>query len=93
MFRYHFLAILHSFSYNIRYTEIITGKEEIGKMSVRAKTTKCSGLIRRLTGRTLRIPVIRAGFPYHKSPQQYHLIWLFILLPFSEEDTINELCE
>jgi len=62
-------------------------------MSVRTKKTKCSVLIRRLTGSPLRIPVIRAGFPYHKSPQQYHLIWLFILLPFSEEDTLNELCE
>ncbi len=62
-------------------------------MSIRTEKTKCSGLIRRLTGSALRIPVIRAGFPYHKSPRQYHLIWLFILLPFSEEDTINELCE
>ncbi|MCP4149388.1 MAG: transposase, partial [bacterium] len=62
-------------------------------MSVRAEKAKCSGLIRRLTGRTLRILVIRAGFPYHKSPRQYHLIWLFILLPFSEEDTLNELSE
>ncbi|QTA93723.1 transposase [Desulfonema magnum] len=60
-------------------------------MGRRAKKTKCSGLIRRLTGRTLRFLVIGAGFPYHKSPHLYQRIWVFILLPFLEEDTLNEL--
>lgn len=62
-------------------------------MSRRAKKTKCSGLIRRLTGRSLRCLVIEAGFAYNRSPHLYQWIWVFILLPFLEEDTLNELSE
>jgi len=40
-------------------------------MSRRAKKTKCSGLIRWLTGRSLRFLVIEAGFAYHISPHLY----------------------
>jgi hypothetical protein len=60
-------------------------------MNRRTKKAKCSGLIRRLTGRSLRFPVIGAGFPYHKSPHLYQRIRVFILLPFLEEDTLNGL--
>lgn len=60
-------------------------------MSKRTKKAKCSGLIRRLTGRTLRFLVIGAGFPYHNSPHLYQWIWVFILIPFLEEDTLNDL--
>lgn len=62
-------------------------------MSKREKKTKCSRLVRRLTGRSLRHLVIGAGFPYHKSPHLYQWVWVFILLPFLEEDTLNELSE
>ena len=62
-------------------------------MGKRTKKTKCSGLIRRLSGRSLRFLVIGAGFPYHRSPHLYQWIWVFILLPFLEEDTLNELSE
>lgn len=60
-------------------------------MSKRDKKKKSSDMIRRLTGRALRLLVIGAGFPYHKSPHLYQWIWVFILLPFLEEDTLNEL--
>lgn len=62
-------------------------------MSKRAKKSKCSGLVRRLTGRSLRHLVIGAGFPYHSFPHLWQWLWVFILLPFLEEDTLNELSE
>jgi len=54
---------------------------------------KCSRLFSRLTGKTLRILVIRAGFPYHKAPHLYPWLVVFILLPFLEEDSLHELIE
>ncbi len=62
-------------------------------MKKRETKKKCSGLIRRLTGKRLRTLVILAGFPYHKNPHLYQWLWVFILLPFLEEDTLNELAE
>jgi len=50
-------------------------------------------LCQRLLGTTLRILVIRAGFPYHKAPSLYRWLWVFVLLPFLEEATLNELAE
>jgi len=41
----------------------------------------------------LRNQVILAGFPYHENPHLYQWLWVFILLPFLEEDTLNELAE
>jgi hypothetical protein len=37
--------------------------------------------------------VIQAGFAYHKSPRLYQWLWVFILIPFLEEDSLNELSE
>ena len=56
---------------------------------------KISGcrLCQRVFGTTLRILVIRAGFPYHKAPHLYRWLWVFVLLPFWEEATLNELAE
>ncbi len=50
-------------------------------------------LCQRVLGTTLRILVIRAGFPYHKAPSLYRWLWVFVLLPFLEEATLNELAE
>jgi hypothetical protein len=44
-------------------------------------------------GKKLRVLVIQAGFAYHKSPHLYQWLWVFILLPFLEEDSLNELSE
>ena len=56
------------------------------------KLKKVSGdLFRRLTGQPLRSLLIRAGFPYHKSPQVFQWLWVFILVPFLEEDSLNDL--
>ena len=56
------------------------------------KLKKGSGdLFRRLTGQSLRKLLIRAGFPYHKSPHAFQWLWVFILVPFLEEDSLNEL--
>jgi hypothetical protein len=56
---------------------------------------KISGcrLYQRLIGTTLRTLVIRAGFRYHKAPHLYRWLWVFVLLPFLEEATLNELAE
>jgi len=62
-------------------------------MSARETKRLCSGLFRRLVGKNLRTLVVSAGFPYHKSPHLYQWLWVFILLPFLEEDTLNELRE
>jgi hypothetical protein len=58
-------------------------------------TTKqhCSRLCHRVTGKTIRILSIRAGFPYHKAPHLYQWLWVFILLPFLEEASLNDLIE
>ena len=56
------------------------------------KLKKGSGdLFRRLTGQSLRKLLIRAGFPYHKSPHAFQWLWVFILVPFLEEDSLNDL--
>jgi hypothetical protein len=55
--------------------------------------TSCSRLCKRLTGETFRILVIRAGFPYHKAPSLYQWLWVLILLPFLDEDSLNDLSE
>jgi hypothetical protein len=49
--------------------------------------------MRRLTGGSLRILVISAGFPYHKDPHLYQWLWVYIMLPFLPEDSLNELVE
>ena len=60
----------------------------------RRKLKKGSGdLFRRLTGQPLRPLLIRAGFPYHKSPHAFQWLWVFILLPFLEEDSLNDLSQ
>jgi hypothetical protein len=50
-------------------------------------------LCKHLTWEKLRIPVIRAGFPYHKDPLLYHWLWVFTMLPFLDEDSLNDLSE
>ena len=56
------------------------------------KLKKVSGdLFRRLMGQPLRNVLIRAGFPYHKSPHAFQWLWVFMLIPFLEEDSLNEL--
>lgn len=55
---------------------------------------KVSGdLFRRLTGQSLRTLLIRVGFPYHKSPHDFQWLWVYILLPFLEEASLNELSD
>ena len=55
---------------------------------------KVSGdLFRRLTGQSLRTLLIRAGFPYHKSPYDFQWLWVYILLPFLEEESLNDLSD
>ena len=51
-----------------------------------------SDLFRHLTGQPLRILVIRAGFPYHKSPHLFQWLWVFILVPLLKEDSLHDLC-
>jgi len=41
----------------------------------------------------LRTLIIQAGFPYYKSPHLYQWLWVFILLPFLSEETLNELSD
>jgi hypothetical protein len=56
------------------------------------KLKKGSGdLFRRLTGQSLRKLLIRAGFPYHKSPHAFQWLWVFILVPFLKEESLNDL--
>lgn len=50
-------------------------------------------MFRRLIHSDLRKLIIRAGFPYHEDPHLYQWLWVFILLPFLPEDTLNELCD
>ena len=52
---------------------------------------KVCQFINRLTGVSLRKLVISAGFPYHKDPLSYELIWIFIMLPFMEEESLADL--
>ena len=52
-----------------------------------------NSFIKRLINKDLRIFIIQAGFPYHKSPHLYQWLWVFILLPFLPEDTLNELSD
>ena len=58
------------------------------------KLKKVSGdLFRRLTGQSLRTLLIRAGFPYHKSPHAFQWLWVFILVPFLEEESLHDLSQ
>ena len=50
-----------------------------------------SDLFRHLTGQPLRILVTRAGFPYHKSPHLFQWLWVFILVPLLQEDSLHDL--
>lgn len=47
--------------------------------------------IKNLTGSSLKNLVISAGFPYHKNPLLYERLWVFIMLPFMEEESLAEL--
>jgi len=62
-------------------------------MKKRELKKNSSSFIKRLLNKDLRIFVIQAGFPYHKSPHLYQWLWVFILLPFLPEDTLNELSD
>ena len=52
---------------------------------------KVCQFINRLTGVSLIKLVISAGFPYHKDPLSYEWIWVFIMLPFMEEESLADL--
>lgn len=52
---------------------------------------KVCQFINRLTGVSLIKLVISAGFPYHKDPLSYERIWVFIMLPFMEEESLADL--
>lgn len=52
---------------------------------------KVCQFINRLTGASLKNLVISAGFPYHKDPLSYQRIWVFIMLPFMEEESLADL--
>jgi len=62
-------------------------------MKKRELKKKSNIFIKQLLNKDLRIFIIRAGFPYHKSPHLYQWLWVFILLPFLPEDTLNELAD
>jgi hypothetical protein len=62
-------------------------------MKKRELKKNTNSFIRRLLNKDLRIFIIRAGFPYHESPHLYQWLWVFILLPFLPEDTLNELSD
>jgi len=49
--------------------------------------------IQQLLNKDLTILIIQAGAPIHKSPHLYQWLWVFILLPFLPEDTLNELSD
>jgi hypothetical protein len=61
------------------------------EMKKRELKKKGNAFIRQLLNKDLRTLIIQAGFPYHKSPHLYQWLWVFILLPFLPEDTLNEL--
>lgn len=52
---------------------------------------KVCQFINRITGASLRKLAISAGFPYHKDPLSYKWIWVFIMLPFMEEESLADL--
>lgn len=62
-------------------------------MKKRELKKKGNALIRQLLNKDLRTLIIQAGFPYHKSKHLYQWLWVFILLPFHKEDTLNELSD
>ncbi|MCP4650326.1 MAG: transposase, partial [PVC group bacterium] len=61
--------------------------------SNKSRQKKCSSFFNKLTGKILKKLLIRAGFPYYKAPRLYQWLPVFLLLPFLEEDTLNELSE
>jgi hypothetical protein len=72
---------------------LISGGKTMEKKSSREVKLVSAKLFQQLTGKRLRILVIQAGFAYHKSPHLFQWLWVFILLPFLEEDSLNELSE
>ncbi|MCP4055342.1 MAG: hypothetical protein GY739_20335 [Mesoflavibacter sp.] len=62
-------------------------------MKKRELKKKSNSFIRKLLNKDLRILIIKAGFPYHKSPHLYQWLWVFILLPFLSEETLNDLSD
>jgi len=62
-------------------------------MKKRELKKKGNSLIQQLFQKDLRTLIIQAGFPYHKSPHLYQWLWVFILLPFLPEDTLNDLSD
>jgi len=62
-------------------------------MKKRELKKKSNSFIRKLLNKDLKILIIKAGFPYHKSPHLYQWLWVFILLPFLSEETLNDLSE
>lgn len=63
------------------------------KMKKRELKKKSNAFMRRLLDKDCRQLIIRAGFPYHKSPHLYQWLWVFILLPFLPEDTPHSLSD
>ena len=62
----------------------------IGKRDIKNNSTF---IIKSLLNKDLRTLVIQAGFPYYHSPNLYQWLWVFILLPFLPEYTLNDLSE
>jgi hypothetical protein len=50
-----------------------------------------TSFIQWLLNQDYRSLIIQAGFPYYKSPHLYQWLWVFILLLFLPEDTLNDL--
>jgi len=63
------------------------------QMKKRELKKTSNSFIQKILNKDLRILIIQAGFPYHKSPHLYQWLWVFILLPFLHEDTLNDLSE
>ena len=62
-------------------------------MKKRELKKKSNSFRRKLLNKDLRILILKAGFPYHKSPHLYQWLWVFILLPFLSEETLNDLSD
>lgn len=62
-------------------------------MKKRELKKNSNSFVQRVLNRDLRTLIIQAGFPYHKSPHLYQWLWVFILLPFLTEDTLNDLSD
>ena len=58
-------------------------------MNKRKIKKNSTSFIQRLLNKDLRTLIIRACFPYYKSPHLYQWLWVFIL----PEDTLNDLSD